>query len=102
MHVGREGALSQRTHSTGQTGESLTLCAVRRASMERESGMSEQGHQTRGAGVRTAVVARAIAEEARAREDWAEAERFERIAALAEARVNDALVLESGGIAVAR
>jgi len=50
------------------------------------------GHlqRSREAASRAAAVARAIAEEARERNDWDEAERFERIAALAEAHVREA------------
>ena len=45
--------------------------------------------RSREAATRTAAVARSIAEEARERNDCEEAERFERIAALAEAHVRE-------------
>ena len=50
------------------------------------------GHlkRSREAALRAAAVARAKADEARERNDWDEAERFERIAALAEAHVREA------------
>ena len=52
--------------------------------------MDRSLQQSREAASRAATVARTIAEEARERNDGVEAERFERIAALAEAHIREA------------